>query len=207
MTTREDILSKLKVNSDCLLNSKIDKESFELPDLSLLELTTYSDPVEKFIESALKISGAEVVELKSEDNINDIIKQCYPEAKTIGSNLSIVNAQINPDTIERASDLMKVDVGVVTGCIGVAENGCIWIPQTMKERAILFASENLMIILSKKDIVSNMHEAYKIIEAHPEYFDTYGFGTFISGPSKTADIESALVYGAQAARSVTVILQ
>ena len=34
----------------------------------------------------------------------------------------------------------------------------------------------------------------------------YQFGTFISGPSKTADIEQALVMGAQAARSVTVIV-
>ena len=34
----------------------------------------------------------------------------------------------------------------------------------------------------------------------------YNFGTFISGPSKTADIEQALVIGAQAARGVTVVL-
>ncbi|MDD6802680.1 MAG: LUD domain-containing protein, partial [Prevotellaceae bacterium] len=34
----------------------------------------------------------------------------------------------------------------------------------------------------------------------------YGYGTFISGPSKTADIAQALVMGAQAARGVTVIL-
>ena len=34
----------------------------------------------------------------------------------------------------------------------------------------------------------------------------YGFGTVISGPSKNADIEQALVYGTQAARGVTVML-
>ena len=37
-------------------------------------------------------------------------------------------------------------------------------------------------------------------------FNDYGFGTFISGPSKTADIEQSLVYGAQAARGLTVFL-
>ena len=101
---------------------------------------------------------------------------------------------------------MKVDVGVIKGSFGVAENGCIWIPQTMKERALCFASEYLVILLQKSDIVDNMHEAYALIDQRPDYFEPYGFGTFISGPSKTADIESALVYGAQAARGVTVIL-
>ena len=83
--------------------------------------------------------------------------------------------------------------------MAVAENGCIWIPQTMKERAVLFISECLVIIIDRKDIVSNMHQAYEKIE-NP------GYGCFISGPSKTADIAQALVMGAQAARGVTVFI-
>ena len=50
--------------------------------------------------------------------------------------------------------------------------------------------------------VNNMHEAYARFDMDPNY----NLGTFISGPSKTADIEQALVMGAQAARGVTVIL-
>ena len=56
-------------------------------------------------------------------------------------------------------------------------------------------------LLDRKDIVNNMHEAYKRIQ-----FNDYGYGTFISGPSKTADIAQVLVMGAQAARSATVVL-
>ena len=95
----------------------------------------------------------------------------------------------------------------VCGEIGVAENGCIWIPQTEDDRSYLFKSEHLDIVISRKNIVSNMHEAYALIDERSkngQYFTNYKFGTFISGPSKTADIEGALVYGAQAARSVSV---
>jgi L-lactate dehydrogenase complex protein LldG len=71
----------------------------------------------------------------------------------------------------------------------------------MKEKAVCFISEYLVVILDKANIVDNMHEAYSRIT-----MSEYGFGTFISGPSKTADIEQALVMGAQAARGVTVVL-
>ena len=124
----------------------------------------------------------------------------------IASNLPGVKADLNPDTVAEAQELERVDVGVIEGCIGVAENACIWIPQTMKERAVCFASEQLVIVLHRDQIVHNMHEAYQLIADSKDYFREYKFGTFISGPSKTADIESALVYGAQAARGVTVVL-
>ena len=124
----------------------------------------------------------------------------------VASNLKGIKSDINPDTVAEAQELERVDVGVIRGEIGVAENACIWIPQTMKERAVCFASEYLVIILSKAGIVNNMHEAYDRIKTSEDYFQQYKFGTFISGPSKTADIESALVYGAQAARGVTIFL-
>ena len=204
MTTIEKILSKLKENSSALLKSG-KKEDFEMPDFNLIKPIKYPDSLEKFKETAKRVSGADVEEPGDED-INDVIKRLYPEAKVVGSNLKDIKADINPDETKGGQELMKVDVGVIKGSFGVAENGCIWIPQTMKERALCFACEHLVILLQKSDIVDNMHEAYALIDQYPDYFEPYGFGTFISGPSKTADIESALVYGAQAARGVTVIL-
>ena len=113
----------------------------------------------------------------------------------------ITIATLNPDSIAEAQLLNGTDVGILRGELGVAENACIWVPQTMKEKAVMFISEELVLILNRNKLVNNMHEAYAQIA-----FNNYGYGCFISGPSKTADIEQALVMGAQAARGVTVLL-
>jgi L-lactate dehydrogenase complex protein LldG len=149
-----------------------------------------------------KSVGGNAIEVESGRDVNELIRELFPDAKEIASNLpEITIATRNPDEVGRARDLNGTDVGIIRGEFGVAENACVWIPQQMKEKAVMFIAENLVILLAKSQIVNNMHEAYKRIN-----FNDYGYGTFISGPSKTADIAQVLVMGAQAARSATVLL-
>ena len=192
MSKKEDILSKYRKNV---------RERFDMPRLDDIKGITYPDPLKQF-KSMTESVGGKVVELKKGQDVNEFIKKLYPDAKEIASNLpEITIATRNPDTIGSPQALNGTDVGIIRGVFGVAENACVWIPQAMVEKAVCFISENLVILLKKSEIVNNMHEAYKRIE-----FNDYGYGTFISGPSKTADIAQVLVMGAQAARSATVIL-
>ena len=204
MASKEDILSKYRANV---------REKFDMPDLSDIKAITYPDPLLQFMNMTKSVGG-NAIEVKKGRDVNELIRELYPDAKEIASNLpEITIATRNPDEVGRARDLNGTDVGVVRGCFGVAENGCVWIPQQMKEKAVCFISENLVILLDKKQIVNNMHEAYARLSnasgktaGDTELFDQYGYGTFISGPSKTADIAQVLVMGAQAARSATVLL-
>ena len=192
MSNKEEILSKYRKNV---------REKFDMPSLDDIKGITYPSPLVQFISMTENVGG-KVVELEEGQDINELIKELYPDAKEIASNLpEITIATRNPDTIGSPQALNGTDVGVVKGVFGVAENACVWIPQTMEEKAVCFISENLVILLKKTEIVNNMHEAYKRIS-----FNDYGYGTFISGPSKTADIAQVLVMGAQAARSATVVL-
>lgn len=194
MSNKEDILKKYRSNIH---------ERFEMPDLCDITPITYKEPLSQFIEMSKNVGG-NIIEVKENQDINALVKELYPDAKEIASNLSeITIATRNPDTIENAQALNGTDVGIIRGMFGVAENGCIWIPQQMKEKAVCFISENIVILLRKSQIVNNMHEAYKQIAFDSKYD---GYGTFISGPSKTADIAQVLVMGAQAARSVTILL-
>ena len=202
MASKEDILKKYRANV---------REKYDMPDLSDIKAITYPDPLLQFINMTRSVGG-NAIEVEKGRDINELIKELYPDAKEIASNLpEITIATRNPDEVGRARDLNGTDVGVIRGMFGVAENGCVWIPQQMKEKAVCFISENLVILLPKSQIVNNMHEAYARLSKRDsksgiDLFDEYGYGSFISGPSKTADIAQVLVMGAQAARSATIIL-
>ena len=199
MSSKEEILKRYRSNV---------REQFDMPDLSDIRAVTYADPLAQFI-SMTKSVGGNAIEVEHGRDVNALIREIFPEAKEIASNLpEITIATRNPDTVGEAADLNGTDVGIVRGAFGVAENACVWIPQQMKEKAVCFISENLVILLPKSQIVNNMHEAYARLDSPgtEEPFSHYGYGTFISGPSKTADIAQVLVMGAQAARTATVLL-
>ena len=187
---KEELLGKLRRNT---------MHQFDMPEASI-DGIKYENTIEQFIGTSHKV-GSEVIEAKAGEDLNELIRKAYPEAQVLASNVKGIKVDLNPDMVSEAQDLNGTDVGIVEGDIAVAENGCVWVPQTMKERVVCFVSENLVILVHRDKIVNNMHEAYRRI-----HMTEYGYGCFISGPSKTADIEQALVMGAQAARGVTVII-
>jgi L-lactate dehydrogenase complex protein LldG len=193
MSSKKEVLYALRRNID---------QRHEMPDIDLLEGVTYLDPLEKFIETS-KAVGGDAILLKAGETVDDVVRARFPEAKTIASNLSgIAFATFNPDDVDDPHRLNGTDLAIVEGEIGVAENGCVWIPQNVKYKAIYFIAEYLVIVLDREKVVNNMHEAYRQIK-----FSDKGFGVYISGPSKTADIEQALVVGAHGPKGLTVILK
>ena len=101
-----------------------------------------------------------------------------------------------------AFELEKVERAYIKGTVAVAENGAVWVYESqMKNRLLPFICQHLVLVVDRKDIVATMHDAYDKIKAGAE-----GFGVFIAGPSKTADIEQSLVIGAHGARSAKVYI-
>ena len=126
MSSKEDILSKYRKNI---------QQKFDMPDLSDIKAVTYPDPLLQFMNMTKSVGG-NAIEVEQGRDINELIRELYPDAKEIASNLpEITIATRNPDTVGRARDLNGTDVGVVRGSFGVAENACVWIPQQMKEKA------------------------------------------------------------------------
>jgi len=191
MSTQNEILDNVKRHT---------KVKYDMPDLNIKGVQ-YTDKTAKFIQMNKAVGGDAMI-LEDGKDLNEVIKSLYPEAKVIASNLpEITIATMNPDDIDDPHDLNGTDLAVIRGELGVAENACVWVPQNVEQKALYFISEYLVILLDKDKVVNNMHEAYDQIK-----FNDRGFGVFISGPSKTADIEQALVVGAHGAKGVMVIL-
>lgn len=191
MSSKEEILAAIRRNT---------RQKYDYPSAPF-EATVYADPIEKFIEVSAAVGGEAVV-LQPGEDMNEVIRSRFPDAQRIASILPEATcATFNPDEVEGPAQLDGTDLAIIRGEIAVAENGAVWIPQTVKHKAVYFIAEALVIIVSREAMVSNMHQAYARLKEMP-----YRFGTFISGPSKTADIEQALVMGAHGARKALVIL-
>lgn len=191
MSSRNDILQNI---------DRQKTQVYEMPKWDINPIK-YEDKIAQFSQM-LKMVGGNAVVLEDGKDVNLLIKELYPESKRIASNLENISiATENPDTIINPKDMNGVDLSIIKGEYGVAENGSVWIPQNIKNRIAYFISEYLVILLDRDKLVDTMHEAYDKVN-----LDDKVFGVFISGPSKTADIEQALVVGAHGAKGLTVIL-
>jgi L-lactate dehydrogenase complex protein LldG len=104
------------------------------------------------------------------------------------------------DKVDDPHALEDLDFAILPGEFAVAENGAIWVTdRNLKQRVVYFITQHLVLVVAQDQILDNMYQAYERIS-----FAQPGFGVFISGPSKTADIEQSLVIGAHGARSLTV---
>jgi L-lactate dehydrogenase complex protein LldG len=193
MSSREKILTAITANKPALTS---------LPVINMEQVTNYDDTVVKFT-TTLESIGGKLIELTS-------LQQLEVEISNERKNGYLVLDAINESAEEKvmikssqtATDLEPLHKAFIKASIGVAENGAVWIKESqMINRLLPFICQHLVIVLEKAKIVSTMHHAYQQINTFDE-----GFGLFLAGPSKTADIEQSLVIGAHGARSLTVYL-
>ena len=193
MSSREAILKAIK-------EAKPYSES-ALPEVNILH-TTYDDLDTKFATTLAGVGGI-AVHLDSLTAVDSYIKEHYKEATVIVSTvegLHVTTKELN--ATDDPHTLKDVDLAIIKGEFAVAENGAVWIKEEgARHRALYFIAQKLMIVVPKGEIVHSMHEAYTRVS-----FDAKDvFGLFISGPSKTADIEQSLVIGAHGATEACVV--
>ena len=95
-----------------------------------------------------------------------------------------------------------VDVLIAAATFGVAETGAVWLAeQATPVRSASFLAQHLVVLLRASALCDNMHDAYVRLGS-----ELGRYGCFVAGPSKTADIEQALVVGAHGPRSLSVLL-
>lgn len=191
MTSRDLILNTIRENNVVPTANLPEYDNFGI---------TYQDKITQF-ENIIQTVGGKAI-LTSEDKLDETIRGLYKDEKIIASNVKGCTLNnIDENDIDDPHKLQDIDLAVVKGEFAVAENGAVWIKNSSnRHRSLYFIAQNIVIVVKKADILNNMHEAYERIS-----FEDKGYGVFVSGPSKTADIEQALVIGAHGPKSGYVL--
>ena len=162
------------------------------------------DPVVRFLESVRAVGGqscrvpgvaalaAEVARLPA-----------WSSPRRVSLVAGIPGGTVDLEAVTDPHELADLDVAAIPGEVAVAENGAVWVKGESlgRHRAVFVIPEHLVLVVNAADVVNDMQEAYgRITLPRP------GYGVFISGPSKTADIEQSLVIGAHGARSCAVFV-
>jgi L-lactate dehydrogenase complex protein LldG len=172
-------------------------EPTPMPEVAVVTLD--APPREHFIEVLEGVGGR----LGQGDDLGDVKKRA---AELVSQNLQVlslmegVEGNRDPSAVRDPHELKDVDYTIAPARLAVAENGSVWISgEDLVTRNAVFICEHLIAVVDENRITGTMSEAVRRLGKLGG-----GWGVFISGPSKTADIEQALVMGAHGARSMTV---
>ena len=191
MTSKELILKNIKENNIV--------KDVPLPSYDNFGIK-FEDKFHTFSTMIESVGGKALVIEKSD--LDKTIKELYPNEKQIASNVEFCTiGNFNANEQEDVHNLQNIDLAIVKGNFAIAENGAVWMKnEENRHRALYFIAQNIVIVIEEENILNNMHEAYQKLN-----FDKSGYGVFVSGPSKTADIEQSLVIGAHGPKSGYVI--
>jgi L-lactate dehydrogenase complex protein LldG len=192
MTTREKILEAVLKNQP---------PSTALPDISMFKGDS-NDLVQKYMDVFKAIGGSAFL-VDDISAVKILISESYDTAKRVvttlpelSDNFELISATVDPHSYS------DIELAIIKAHFSVAENGAVWLTEEiMGQRIIPYMCQHLAVIVQAESIVPTLHEAYEKIGS-----GNYGFGGFIGGPSKTADIEQALVLGAHGPLSMTVFI-
>ncbi|MEO8583463.1 MAG: LUD domain-containing protein [Flavitalea sp.] len=172
-----------------------------VPDISMFR-GSHENAVQKYLDVFKSIGGA-VFLVDGISSARTLIREQFDITKRIVTTLpflndiaEVISPDIDPHTYEDA------ELAVIKAHFAVAENGAAWFTEeVMGQRIIPYICQHIAVIVDAESIVPTLHEAYEKIGT-----GDYGFGAFIGGPSKTADIEQALVLGAHGPLTMTVFI-
>lgn len=194
MSSRTDIFQRIRSHA---LTSE------PLPEHTQLGVQ-YPDPMAQFCE-VLKMVGGRGVHVASLAEAQAELLE-LPQYQTAKKRVSacpgVGETNFRADLVTDPHEFDDVDFAVLPGLLAVAESAAVWVTdQHVPHRVLFFLTQHLALVVPSRALVHNLGQAYSRIDVQASPFTAW-----ISGPSKTADIEQSLVIGAHGPRSLVVFL-
>ena len=191
MSSRDSILQLIRQNKP---------QEVALPAVTSFA-SDFENTEDKFREMLAAIY-TDVIVVKNPEELSQKAEELYGKLANRATTIPALSAWADFSlNVSDPHELETIEIAIVQAEFGVAENGAVWVSdQYLPHRVLPFITQNLAFVIPRNALVNNMHEAYVRLQ------DTLGWGCFIAGPSKTADIEQSLVIGAHGARSMVIFL-
>ncbi|WP_182185610.1 LutC/YkgG family protein [Pectinatus frisingensis] len=158
------------------------KENALAAAVELHEIKTYDE--------ALPIIN-KVIAAADAEKIGAVNGEDYPELQAVYNNLG-QQYQVYTDKFTIAKNAPSIDIGISTAEFGVGETGSVCVDNYAYEARLVSMLPAINIVfMNKNNIVDTMTEAFEILE---QVFDR-GYTGFVTGPSRTSDIERVLTLG------------
>ena len=108
------------------------------------------------------------------------------------------------ETPTSVAEIADRGVGIVRAALAVAETGSVLLVEPDPvDRYVSLLTRHLIVVVREEEIVATLAEAFEWLASQPP---AAAYATFVTGPSRTADIERSLTIGVQGPSRLTVAL-
>lgn len=164
-----------------------------------------------FIEAARR-SASTITQLSSRAEVPNAILQFLKENHLHTTTLQVSQDLASIITFEKYADLkinfennkQEFSVSITSAVCGISETGTLMMVSGPKHPTLInFLAETHIVVLATQEIVPSYEDAWDLIRAGCETPRTVNF---ITGPSRTADIEQRMLLGIHGPRQLHIIL-
>ena len=107
-----------------------------------------------------------------------------------------------PDDSDPLGSIADRPVGITVATLAIAETGSVLLIEPAPiDRAVSLLTRHLIIGVQASDIVDELADGFRWLAQQP---NAAAYATFVTGPSRTADIERSLTIGVQGPSRLTV---
>ena len=167
-------------------------------------VTTACDARIAQLEAGIVLAQGELLRCSSWDNV-----WRYAEAQS--DEIPVVSPaayeQLQRGDLPAPSDPLRSiadrAVGITTAALAIAETGSVLlIEPSTADRAVSLLTKHLIVVVRAGDIVDQLADGFRWLARQPR---AAAYATFVTGPSRTADIERSLTIGVQGPSRLTVL--
>lgn len=204
--SKEQILSNI---SNAIAKFSEPKKQLEKADI---HIKNEGDMVQNCIEN-LKANKTDVFmcrEDELENKVQEILKTLNTKKLLHSSNTPFdINNLKDVEFInygksvnEFEGELFNCDTSIVKAKLAISNLGIFCVTSDEQPRLMSLLPQNCIVLLKKEDIVNSMNDAYEVIQKSKTPTNII----FISGPSRTADIELIVVLGVHGPQRVYALI-